>query len=48
MVTHVLGAGNCSTPNDGSGTINGVDITNVDVTCVEAEPEIYFSDGFED
>jgi hypothetical protein len=34
--------------SDGSGTINGVDITNVDVTCVEAEPEIYFSDGFED
>ena len=34
--------------SEGSGTISGVDITNVDVTCVGVEPEIFFSDGFED
>ena len=34
--------------NDGSGAISGVDITNVDVTCVGVVPEIFFSDGFED
>jgi cysteine-rich repeat protein len=34
--------------SDGSGTISGVDITNVDVTCVGVDPEIIFSDGFED
>lgn len=34
--------------SDGNGTISGADISNVDVTCVGVDPEILFSDGFED